>query len=295
MKIRTVRRHFIDSFRSIKRNGWMTLAAVSAVTVTLFIVGVLFTAIFNVSHISSQIEKDVKIRVEVDTKANKSQEAKLKEKIQKLEDVNKVTFSSKSKELAKITKTYNNKFKMFSGDANPLSDVFVVETTSPSKTITVAKKIRDMNNVTQAQYGGDQTKKLFSFMNGVRFWGVVSIVILVAIALFLISNVIRLTILSRSNEIQAMRLVGATSWYIRWPFLLEGAETGILGSIIPIIIINWGYNIIYSQTMQSLSTVGYSLYAPGGFLFQVDLLLILLAIVIGSLGSLVSMRRFLKI
>lgn len=295
MKPRTMWRHLIDSLRSIKRNGWMTFAAVSAVTVTLFIVGVLFAAIFNVNNISNQIEKDVKVRVEIDTKATKSQEKKLKDKIEKLEDVNKVTFSSKSKELAKITKTYDNKFKMFDGDANPLSDVYIVETKSPDKTIKVAKKIRTFDNVVHAQYGGDQTKKLFKFMNGVRFWGIVSIVVLVAIALFLISNVIRLTILSRSNEIQAMRLVGATSWYIRWPFLLEGAETGILGAVIPIIFINWGYSVVYDQTMNSLSTVGYSLYSPGSFLVQIDLLLIGLAIVIGSLGSVVSMRRFLKI
>lgn len=295
MKIRTMWRHLVDSLRSIKRNGWMTLAAVSAVTVTLFIVGVLFMMIFNVNYMSHQIEKDVKVRVEIDTKATKSQEAKLKEKIEKLADVNKVTFSSKSKELAKITKTYDNKFKMFAGDANPLSDVFVVETKDPASTIKVAKKIRKFPNVSQAQYGGDQTKKLFQFMNGVRFWGGISIVILVAIALFLISNVIRLTILSRKNEIQAMRLVGATSWYIRWPFLLEGAETGILGSIIPIMVLNWGYSAIYEQTMRGLSSVGYSLYTPGTFIFEIDLLLIILAIIIGSLGSLVSMSRFLKI
>lgn len=273
----------------------MTFAAVSAVTVTLFIVGVLFTAIFNVGNISGQIEKDVKVRVEIDTKASKSQESALRKKIENISDVNKVTFSSKTNELDKITKVYNSNFKMFSGDANPLSDVFVVETKSPKKTIKVAKEIRSLDNVYRAQYGGDQAKNLFKFMSGVQFWSIISIIILVAIALFLISNVIRLTILSRKNEIQAMRLVGATSWYIRWPFLLEGAETGILGSIIPIILINWGYTVVYNQTVSGLTNSGYTLYAPGGFLFQIDLLLILLAIIIGSLGSLVSMRRFLKI
>lgn len=273
----------------------MTFAAVSAVTVTLFIVGALFTIIFNVNNISSQIEKDVKVRVEIDTKTSRLQEADLRESISKISGVKKITFSSKSQELAKITKTYNSNFKMFSGDANPLSDVFIVETDSPKETIPIAKEIRQLDNVKTAQYGGEQAKKLFKFMNGVRLWGTICIVVLVAIALFLISNVIRLTILSRKNEIQAMRLVGATSWYIRWPFLLEGAETGILGSIIPIVVINWGYSVIYQQTVGGLMNAGYSLYAPGVFLFQVDVLLIILAIIIGSLGSLVSMRRFLKI
>lgn len=295
MKLRTTWRHIIESLRSIKRNGWMTFAAVSAVTVTLFIVGALFTIIFNVNNISSQIEKDVKVRVEIDTKTSRLQEADLRESISKISGVKKITFSSKSQELAKITKTYNSNFKMFSGDANPLSDVFIVETDSPKETISIAKEIRQLDNVKTAQYGGEQAKKLFKFMNGVRLWGTICIVVLVAIALFLISNVIRLTILSRKNEIQAMRLVGATSWYIRWPFLLEGAETGILGSIIPIVVINWGYSVIYQQTVGGLMNAGYSLYAPGVFLFQVDVLLIILAIIIGSLGSLVSMRRFLKI
>lgn len=295
MKLRTMWRHIIESLRSIKRNGWMTFAAVSAVTVTLFIVGALFTIIFNVNNISKQIEKDVKVRVEIDVKTSRNKENTLRKEISKISGVKKVSFSSKKNELDKITKTYNSNFKMFSGDANPLSDVFIVETTSPSKTIKVAKEIRQFDNVKTAQYGGEQAKKLFKFMSEVQLWGTICIVILIAIALFLISNVIRLTILSRKNEIQAMRLVGATSWYIRWPFLLEGAETGILGSIIPIIVINWGYSVVYQQTVNGLMNAGYSLFTPGMFLFRIDLLLIVLAIIIGSLGSLVSMRRFLKI
>ena len=110
MKLRTMWRHIIESLRSIKRNGWMTFAAVSAVTVTLFIVGALFTIIFNVNNVSKQIEKDVKVRVEIDVKTSRNKENTLRKEISKISGVKKVSFSSKKNELDKITKTYNSNF-----------------------------------------------------------------------------------------------------------------------------------------------------------------------------------------
>ena len=295
MKIRTLKRHLNDSFKSLKRNGWMSVAAVSAVTVTLLLVGVVFAMIFNFNKISNDIENDVHVRVMVERGTTKDQKNQLEKKLKKMASVKKVTYSSRKKELNKVVGSYGQSFKMFTGDDNPLYDVYMVSTTNPNKTIGVAKKAKKLAHVYDATYGGNNAKKLFSVMKNIRKWGLGFAALLLFVAVFLISNTIRITILSLRDEIGIMRLVGATNAYIRWPFLFEGAWTGLLGVIVPVIVIDFGYVWVYNHMALSMASAGYSLLRPGMFLFQLDLTMAILGIVIGALGSVVSMRRFLKI
>lgn len=152
-----------------------------------------------------------------------------------------------------------------------------------------------MKHVYDAKYGGASAKKLFNIVDNIQKWGIAISLLLLFVAVFLISNTIRITILSRKNEISIMRLVGATNGFIRWPFILEGAWTGLFGAIIPIIIVDLGYVWLYGIISNSLASTGYSLLTPSVFLFQIDTLLILIGIVIGAIGSGISMRRFLRI
>ena len=101
--------------------------------------------------------------------------------------------------------------------------------------------------------------------------------------------------MSRKNEIAIMRLVGATNSYIRWPFILEGAWTGLLGAILPLIVVDALYIWLYGVLSESLAGTSYSLLTPGTFLWEIDLLLAAIGIVIGAIGSGLSMSRFLKI
>lgn len=295
MKIRTLKRHLNDSFKSLKRNGWMSIAAVSAVTVTLLLVGIFFAMIFNFNKISQDIENDVHVRVMIERGTTSKQKDQLQKKLEKMASVKKVTYSSRKKELNKVVGSYGQSFKMFTGDDNPLYDVYTVSTTKPSQTIKVAKQAKKLKYVYDATYGGNNAKKLFKVMSSVRKWGVGFTLLLLFVAVFLISNTIRITILSRRDEIGIMRLVGATNTYIRWPFLFEGAWVGLLGVIIPIIVIDLGYGWVYRHMALSMASAGYSMLKPGIFLFQLDLTMAVIGIVIGALGSVISMRRFLKI
>lgn len=295
MKGRTVRRHIGDSFRSLRRNGWMSVAAVSAVTVTLLLVGVFLSLILNFNHLSQEVENDVRVRVLVNVKANHKQIDKLEAQLKKLDHVEKVTYSNKKQELDKVVGSYGSTFKMFSGDENPLNNVFIVSTSEPKYTIPVSKDAAKLSNVDKATYGGNNTKKLFKTVDSIQRWIVGITILLLFVAVFLISNTIRITILSRQNEIGIMRLVGATNGYIRWPFLLEGAWTGLLGAIIPIAVIDFVYLIAYRSINTSVTSSGYSILSPNTFLFQIDLVLALMGIIIGALGAVISMRRFLKI
>jgi cell division transport system permease protein len=273
----------------------MSVAAVSAVTVTLLLVGVLLSILLNVNKVATDIENDVQVRVIIDRGTNKKQEAALKKKLEKIDGVKKIEFSSKKKELDNVVGVYGKEFNLFKGDDNPLSDVYVVNATTPKKTITVAQKAKKLRHVSDAKYGGASAKKLFSVVASIQRWGITISLLLLFVAVFLISNTIRITILSRKNEIAIMRLVGATNGYIRWPFILEGAWTGLLGAILPILIVDGLYFWMYGVITASLSGTSYALLTPGTFLWEIDVLLATIGIIIGALGSGLSMSRFLKI
>lgn len=295
MKPNVMKRHLKDSWKSLRRNGWMSVAAVSAVTVTLLLVGIFMALLMNVSRISTQVENDVRVRVYVDRGTKKSQEAKLEKQIKALPNVKTVKYRSAKTELDTIVGSYGSQWKMFSGDKNPLNNVFLVDTKSPQATIKVAKQAQKLKHVSEASYGGSTAKKLFKTVDTIQRWGVGFTILLLFVAVFLISNTIRITILSRADEIGVMRLVGATNSYIRWPFLLEGAWTGLLGSLIPMLVVDIGYSLVYANAGLTTAANGYSLFPTMPFLFWLDLALAAIGIIIGALGSVVSMRRFLKI
>lgn len=291
----TIRRHLRDSLRSIKRNGWMAFAAISGVAVTILLVGVSLALVLNITKLSNDIENDVRVQVLVEPKTNAKQKQQLQAKLTKIENVKQVNYSSKKAELNKVVSQYGNVFNMFGGDSNPLNDVFTLQAKDPKQTVNIAKKAKKLPHVAKANYGGNEAKKLFSTMDNVRNWGVGFSVLLLVVAIFLIANTIRITILSRQNEIEIMRLVGATRWYIRWPFILEGAWTGLIGAVIPLLVISFGYGTIYRAVGRQLATSGYSLLTPKAMLWPLDIFMVVIAMIIGAFGSAISMRRFLKV
>jgi cell division transport system permease protein len=132
-------------------------------------------------------------------------------------------------------------------------------------------------------------------MATVRNVGAVIIVALIFTAVFLIANTIRMTIFSRRTEIEIMKLVGATNWFIRWPFLIEGALIGFIGALIPVSIISYIYLSGFDTIMTYLSGTYFALLEPNPFLVQLVALLLMIGVVIGSVGSSLSIRKFLKV
>lgn len=183
----------------------------------------------------------------------------------------------------------------FDGDSNPLQDVYIVEADSPSDVKKVANKITKIEGVESVDYGGSNSDQLFSIAKFIRTWGFAGTVLLIFVAIFLISNTIRMTIMSRQRDIEIMRLVGAKNSYIRGPFFFEGAWVGLLGAIVPSIIIYFAYKTVYSSVNPQFEVQGLSLYPVDTFLPLVIGGMFLVGIIIGALGSVISMRRYLKI
>lgn len=297
MKSRTFRRHFKESWKSLGRNGWMTFASASAVTVTLILVGVFFVIMMNLNNVATNIEEDVEIRVHIDVAANKEDQQALAETIKQIPEVKSVEYSAKEKELDNLIDSLGEEgeaFKLFEQD-NPLNDVFIVKTKNPTDTMNAAKKIEKLEYAVKVKYGQGKVENLFSAISISRNVGVVLIIGLLFTAMFLISNTIKITIVSRRKEIEIMRLVGATNSFIRWPFFLEGLWLGLLGSIIPIALVATAYYYAYDYLAPKLEGHFIQLLEFNPFVYQVSALLILMGALIGVWGSLMSVRKFLKI
>ncbi|MFE8696532.1 permease-like cell division protein FtsX [Cytobacillus sp. FJAT-53684] len=297
MKARTLRRHFKESLKSLARNGWMTFASASAVTVTLILVGVFFVIMMNLNKVATTIEQEVEIRVHIDVAANEQDQKVLEQKIKSLPEVKTVRYSPKDEELDNLIDSFGEEgeaYKLFEQD-NPLNDVLVVKTKDPEDVMKVAEKLEKMEYAAKVKYGQGEVEKLFSFINGARNVGLVLIVGLLFTAMFLISNTIKITIVSRRREIEIMRLVGATNGFIRWPFFLEGLWLGILGAVLPIVLIAVSYHYVYDFIAPRLQGNFMEILAFNPFVYQVSGLLLLMGALIGIWGSMMSVRKFLKV
>lgn len=308
--IRNFFRHLWESIKSLKRNIWMTIASVSSVAITLTLVGIFAAVLLNVEKIAQGIENNIQINVYLNVNSTDNSETKTNEvgetvqndsyhqvydQINALSGVKSVTFSSKDDQLAKLKETYGDDWTMFDGDSNPLQDVYVVEATSASKVKKVANKISKIEGVESVNYGGSNSDQLFKISKFIRTWGAAGTVLLVVVAIFLISNTIRMTIMSRHRDIEIMRLVGAKNSYIRGPFFFEGAWVGLFGAIVPSIIIYFGYKAVYASVNPQFEVQGLTLYPADTFLPMIIGGMFVVGILIGSLGSVISMRRYLKI
>ena len=294
MKIRTMWRHIRDAVKSLFRNGWSTFGAISAVSMVLLLVGIFVSLLFNMNKIATDVEQDVNVRVYIDLAADETKTEELKAAIQALDAVDTVKFRSKDEELDDITKSVAQEFELFRNDSNPLRNAFDVSTKNPNQTKEVATTIEKMDYVARVNYGGARADTLFKVISTSRNVGIGVIAVLLIIALFLISNTIRATIHARRTEIEIMQLVGATKAYIRWPFFLEGGFIGLIGSIVPIAVL-WGlYLWVYKGGSDFFAGSNFSLLAPNPFLYRLSWAMTGVGILIGSFGSIFSMRRFLK-
>jgi len=275
----------------------MTFASISAVTVTLLLVGVFLVIMMNLNNFATTVEKDVEIRVHIDAVANDTQIKQLEQQIKKIGAVKSVVFSSKEKELQEIIASFGEEGKAFESlkTENPLRDVFIVKTKDPQMAPQIAKRIERFENVERVNYGQGTVEKLFKFVNISRNVGIALIIGLIFTAMFLISNTIKITILARKKEIEIMRLVGATNSFIRWPFFIEGLLLGVFGAITPIVLILIGYTYLYNTLQPKLHDTFIQMLPSSPFTIQVSLILVAIGAFIGVWGSLMSIRKFLKV
>lgn len=288
--------HLADAWRNLIRHISLTVSSVIAVTVTLLIVGVLVVIAGNISDFTDNIESDFQIQATISPGFSEDKEiAELQAQIEQLDHVESCTFSSKEDELQELIAENGEMFRYYEGeDRNPLYDVFRIELDDNRQIDAVSEALNQMDGIVEATYGGDEITVMVSVFEALRSGGTVFVVFLAILALLLIQNTIRMTIQARNIEIAIMRSVGASNWYIRGPFILEGMYIGVLGSIIPIVLISCGYYALYQAFDGVLLSSMFVMKPMWPFIFGVCLILLLGGILVGMAGSFLAVGKYLR-
>jgi cell division transport system permease protein len=305
MRISTAGRHIREGFKNVARNGWMSFASISSISISLFILGVFLLLSLNVNFLAQQIEQQVEIKVYLEVNTPQDQIQQIQNEIAAIPQVSKVTFVSKEEGLKYLREKLGESGKQllegFDGSNNPLNDSYTVEVAEPREVASVAQKIGELNNtrpmkpIYRVSYGQGTVETMFKVTEIVRNVGLVLVAGLALTAMFLISNTIKITIVARRREISIMKLVGATNSFIRWPFFIEGALLGLIGSIIPVAILLYGYWQMMRLIQVDMSLLLIKLLPFEAIRYETAGLLIGIGIMIGVWGSTLSVRKFLRV
>ncbi|MDQ0902919.1 MULTISPECIES: permease-like cell division protein FtsX [unclassified Paenibacillus] len=305
MKISTVSRHLREGTKNVVRNGWMTFASISSIAISLFILGIFVLITLNVNDIAGQIEKQVEINVYLEVNTSQDQITALESQIQAIHEVKTIKFVSKEEGLIYLRQKLGESGKAlldgFEGENNPLNDAFTIEVDDPRNVAVVADQIsalnigKDPKPIYKVNYGKGTVEALFKVTQIVRWVGIGIVILLSFTAVFLIANTIKITILARRKEISIMKLVGATNSFIRWPFFIEGALLGFIGSVVPTAIILGGYWKLLNTSSLNLNLLMVELTPFGDIAPTMMALLLGIGMVIGIWGSLISVRKFLRV
>lgn len=304
MTFNTLLRHLREGAKNVFRNGWMSVASVTSIIVSLFILGVFMLLVLNVNSFADAADSQVEISAYLNSDVDQATREKLQNDIGSMAEVSRVTLIPKAEGLKDFKKKMGDEMKDllegYDEKTNPIPDTLKIEVVEPTTVPYVASKISALSDqypndpIYKVRYGQGTIEKLFKITKAIRNIGFAFVGGLALMAMFLISNTIRVTILARRREIGIMKLVGATNMFIRWPFFVEGALIGFVGSAITVALLFVGYNQLVDSVKADI-TLAFRLIPVGEIGLQVGGLLLGLGLLIGIWGSTMSIRKFLKV
>ena len=296
--LRILLRDIRDSFKGVFRNFSLSLASISCITITLIVVAISIVLTYNVNNFTMLVEKDVTIVAFLEKTVDLEKRLQIEEQIKSMDQVETYEFRSKveiAKEMAESSEAFKNALNSWTEEELPLQDTFQVKVYDIENIGIVAENIKNIDGISVVKYGEGMVEQLISIFDVVRQICIGIVIALIVVTAFLIANTIKITIFSRKREIEIMRLVGASNLNIKIPFIFEGLFLGILGSIIPIGISIYGYNLLYNNFDGQVFSPFIKLISPEPFIYAVCGILLLIGILVGMFGSWRAVRRYLKI
>jgi len=290
MRLRTFNYFFREAFISFVRNRWMSLASIGAVASALIILGSFLLLSVNFDHILKDVESQVEITAYLEDTVEDSNVARLNGEISLIGGVKEVKFVSKEAALEEFKQQVGK--DLLEGIDNPLPSSFRIKVDNPQDVAQVAEKIQKLQGVEEVKYGKGVVERLFNIIYWVRLLGLVIMGVFAAVSVFIISNTIRLTVFARRREINIMKYIGATDWFVRWPFLIEGMVLGFIGSAISIAVLAGGYGYLYNIVRLNIPMIS---LIPMEEFYRYALGFLAIGMFIGAFGSSFSIRRFLHV
>lgn len=302
---RSIKRYFRDAIHGVFRNFSLSLASILCITITLVVVAVSLILSMNVENFSESIRKDVTVVMFLKKETTKEDEEKIKKELESVDNIEKSTIVFKSKvesanELKKGNDIFATTVDKWTKDTNPLLDSYMFKVKDIEKiddtVVTVKNLSFTKDKINNINYGEDIVHQLIVVFNVVEKICIIAVVSLILVTAFLIANTIKLAIYSRKREIEIMRLVGASNISIKIPFILEGLFIGLIGSIVPILIVIFGYTSLFDFFGGKLfGSALASLVSPVPFIYNVSGILLVIGIVVGMVGSYQAVKKYLKI
>lgn len=298
MKLRTGKFFVRESFRSIKRNRTMSIAAISSVIASLLVIGIFFIIVLNIDYAATKLESQIEMMVYLNDGLSESIISTMNTEIKSINGVKSVEFISKDVALKNLEKNWGENSYLLEGldGDNPLPDAFLITLADPSQASSVAMSVSSISNIENVVYGKEELEKLLNTTYVLRMSSFVIISILLFISVFIIANTIKLTLYARKREIGIMKYVGATDWFVRMPFIIEGIIVGMIGAVSASIILGAGY--YYCADLVKNQMIGFmsiALMPFNNIVMSMTALLIIVGVLIGATGSFISVRKFIKV
>lgn len=296
---RSINRYFRDAGKSVVRNFSLSLASISCITITLIVVAISIVLSYNVEKMTEHVSSNISIVVFLDSETTEDEVKALKSEIERFDNIAEVTFKSK-KEYAKETKEMDSRFALivdsWTDETIPLLDSYEIKVQDIDRIGETAGKVKKLNHVSSVNYGEEYIESVITIFGVIEKACIGGVIALVLVTAFLIANTIKLAIFSRKTEIEIMRLVGASNMAIRVPFIIEGSFIGLIGSIIPIVVMWYGYTSLYDFLGGELfsSSLG-KLVEPYPFILYGSGILLVIGLLVGMFGSYRAVRKYLKI
>ncbi|MBQ8472533.1 MAG: permease-like cell division protein FtsX [Bacilli bacterium] len=295
---RIVGRSIRDAFKSVGRNFSLSLASISCIIITLIIIAISIVVSYNVENFSSVLKEDLTVVAFVSNDADEYDLAKLKLDIENISNVSSVEFKNKSQikqEMMEEDEAFKNAMSNWDEEENPLQHTYLIKVDDIEKIGETATTIQNLDAIDVVKYGEGMVDQLVTVFKVVERVSMIAVIALILMTMFLIVNTIKLTIFSRKREISIMRLVGASNFAIKLPFVVEGMILGFIGSIIPVCIMIYGYYALYNYFGGKLFTDLIRLVHPEPFIYVASVIVIIIGILVGMLGSGRAVKKYLKV
>ena len=294
MKISTIKYYIVDALRSLKRNKTVSMASVATVAATLFILGVFLLIVFNVNAGIEELGSKLEVKIYLKDELTISEKSAIENALNNVEGVSNIEFEDKADALEKVKKQFGEESKaLVEGfeKENPFPNAYIVRVEKPEVVNNVVKAAEGLTGIEKIKDVREIVDKIIKITNTLKIIGLALFAILISVSLFLIGNTIKLTVYSRKKEIGIMKYVGATDWFIRWPFIIEGMLLGISGAIISTAVLYYVYRMVFHKFANAL--LGFTLMNPHFILSTTLWQFILGGLFIGAIGSIMSIRKFL--
>ena len=286
-----------EGFRNVLKNKKSTIASLMIMCATMFVFGIFFLIGENVQGVMKKVEEQQAMQVFINPDATEQEIADMGNKIRSLQYVNQAEYVTKEDALNTVKSWFKDRQELIEPYTknNPFKASYVVTLTDLTKINEVYSQVKDLDNIASVRLRDDTINKLIDIANGVRTVSAVILILLILISVFIISNTIKLTVHARRKEISIMKYVGATNGFIRWPFMVEGIIIGVTAALLSVFFLGIAYNYVIGQTVGMVEKIQISLLQFSETFNILIIIYLVLGIGIGTIGSAISMRKYLEV